>query len=460
MASEASGARVVGEGVYGRVEEATANGKRSVWKVFHEALLTEQAKGRLTEMKQLSYPGLLSILEVTPDPSPRLSMELMPQSLREALRGDIEGEWRSSILLDVARALDFLQGCDPPMFHGDLHTGNVLLTDSMRAKLSDYAQVYLVGRNPVQVMRERRAGHRCLLYMPPEAFSEPPAPVGPEFDVFSFGVVMLETLAEQPWEVSVTSVEFQWPTGGEQRATGLGAVPDSHPLKRVAEHCLSLKCGDRPSVEELCSSLRCGDEPVEAEEESATPAPCEGRSCSPGTGDREGRNGEEKGQENVQEERGERREDKGEGEEEEEEEGKEKQQQEEDAGQEGAEADGESGREAERRVAEEEEGRVGGGHDPGGHTEGEGGEEDFVVVSSPSPGQVPRPGLLFEHGSMVEVRGYGYGVVQWVGDIRGKKMAGVELVSCVMVFRCNCVMSLSLSPGGVQEGVWGWHPSW
>ena len=34
----------------------------------------------------------------------------------------------------------------------------------------------------------------------------------------------------------------------------------------------------------------------------------------------------------------------------------------------------------------------------------------------------------FELGSMVEVEKYGFGVVQWLGELGGKKMAGVELV--------------------------------
>lgn len=39
-----------------------------------------------------------------------------------------------------------------------------------------------------------------------------------------------------------------------------------------------------------------------------------------------------------------------------------------------------------------------------------------------------RPSTLFEHGSMVEVKGYGFGVVQWLGQLKGRETAGVELV--------------------------------
>lgn len=39
-----------------------------------------------------------------------------------------------------------------------------------------------------------------------------------------------------------------------------------------------------------------------------------------------------------------------------------------------------------------------------------------------------RPSTLFETGSMVEVKGYGFGVVQWMGQLKGRETAGVELV--------------------------------
>lgn len=60
---------------------------------------------------------------------------------------------------------------------------------------------------------------------------------------------------------------------------------------------------------------------------------------------------------------------------------------------------------------------------------------------SPSTEQVPpgtqpanpqeagsRPSTLFEPGSMVEVKEYGFGVVQWLGQLEGRETAGVELV--------------------------------
>ena len=77
------------------------------------------------------------------------------------------------------------------------------------------------------------------------------------------------------------------------------------------------------------------------------------------------------------------------------------------------------------------ESRVGGvvevkknGHDP--LTPDMMSTEQASSISSEKAG--PRPMPLFEVGSMVEVKGYGFGVVQWTGTLRGRESAGVELV--------------------------------
>ena len=55
-------------------------------------------------------------------------------------------------------------------------------------------------------------------------------------------------------------------------------------------------------------------------------------------------------------------------------------------------------------------------------------ETDHVDQGRLPSQQADRPTLLFDKGSMVEVKGYGYGVVQWVGTLEGRETAGVELV--------------------------------
>ncbi|CDY49732.1 BnaA02g19400D [Brassica napus] len=73
-----------------------------------------------------------------------LVYEYMPnKSLQELLFNEegscLSWERRFGIILDVAKALDFMHfGCDPPVIHGDIKPSNVLLDSEFRAKISDF----------------------------------------------------------------------------------------------------------------------------------------------------------------------------------------------------------------------------------------------------------------------------------------------------------------------------------
>ncbi|XP_016174941.1 putative receptor-like protein kinase At1g80870 [Arachis ipaensis] len=95
----------------------------------------------------LRSPFLVTLLGYCVERNKRvLVYEYMPnRSLQESLFGDADADvtltWdrRFSIILDVARALEFLHlGCDPPVIHGDVKPSNVLLDADCRAKISDF----------------------------------------------------------------------------------------------------------------------------------------------------------------------------------------------------------------------------------------------------------------------------------------------------------------------------------
>ncbi|KAF8393023.1 hypothetical protein HHK36_021264 [Tetracentron sinense] len=95
----------------------------------------------------LRSPFVVSLLGFCIEKKKRfLVYEYMPnRSLQESLFGEGSGglnfNWdrRFEIILDIARALAFLHlECDPPVIHGDIKPGNVLLGSDHRAKISDF----------------------------------------------------------------------------------------------------------------------------------------------------------------------------------------------------------------------------------------------------------------------------------------------------------------------------------
>ncbi|CAH8258732.1 unnamed protein product [Arabidopsis lyrata] len=97
-----------------------------------------------------------------------LIYEYMPnKSLQELLfneDGDscLHWERRFSILLDVAKALEFMHfGCDPPVIHGDIKPSNVLLDSEFRAKISDFglSRVKVEGGYGVDLFSQELSGN-------------------------------------------------------------------------------------------------------------------------------------------------------------------------------------------------------------------------------------------------------------------------------------------------------------
>ncbi|XP_010417653.1 PREDICTED: putative receptor-like protein kinase At1g80870 [Camelina sativa] len=140
---------VIGKGGSGTVFRGiTRDGKLfAVKRLDSLSLQTEtEFQNELQILGGLKSSFLVTLLGYCVEKNHRfLIYEYMPnKSLQELLfneDGDscLNWEMRFSIILDVAKALDFMHfGCDPPVIHGDIKPSNVLLDSEFRAKISDF----------------------------------------------------------------------------------------------------------------------------------------------------------------------------------------------------------------------------------------------------------------------------------------------------------------------------------
>lgn len=121
------------------------------------------------------------------------------RSLDEYLSGNSSciSSWvkRLEIALDAAEGLEYLHhGCNPPIIHRDVKTGNILLDEQFHAKLADFG---LSEAYPA------KGGTHISTF----GWSGTPGYVDPEYkkssrltkesDVFSFGVVLLKMITGQ-----------------------------------------------------------------------------------------------------------------------------------------------------------------------------------------------------------------------------------------------------------------------
>ncbi|KDP41964.1 hypothetical protein JCGZ_26982 [Jatropha curcas] len=139
---------IVGKGGSGTVFRGIAtDGKLYAIKRLDTVSLQSEREfqNELQILGGLRSPFLVTLLGYCVEKNKRLLIyEYMPnKSLQELLFGDghlsLSWERRFSVVLDVAKALEFLHlGCDPPVIHGDIKPSNVLLDLDFRAKISDF----------------------------------------------------------------------------------------------------------------------------------------------------------------------------------------------------------------------------------------------------------------------------------------------------------------------------------
>lgn len=132
-------------------------------------------------------------------------MERLDSNLYSLLedRPNIKLSVKCQVLLDVSRGLVHLHSKTPPIIHRDLTTRNILLTDSMQAKIADLGTARMIAtsssqQGPAHTRREKMQ-HTPMpgtpIFMPPEAGIANPD-YDTKLDVFSFGQVILHTLTQ------------------------------------------------------------------------------------------------------------------------------------------------------------------------------------------------------------------------------------------------------------------------
>uniref|UniRef100_A0A2A4K933 non-specific serine/threonine protein kinase n=1 Tax=Heliothis virescens TaxID=7102 RepID=A0A2A4K933_HELVI len=104
---------------------------------------------------------------------------------------------RYNIMLGVARGLLYLHTMKPPLIHGDIKPGNILLDGNLMPKIGDFgtATLYTKKLNHENIPKTKKL-IGSWPYLPGEYLRD--RTLTPAVDVFSFGVVMLEVATALP----------------------------------------------------------------------------------------------------------------------------------------------------------------------------------------------------------------------------------------------------------------------
>lgn len=195
----------IGEGGFGTVYKGILNNKAVAVKKLvpmEDVPLDElrvQFNQEIQTLTVLKHENLVDMVGFSCDGQhPCLVYPLMANgSLLDrlaCLQGSAPLSWqqRCSIAEGSARGLDYLHSNHH--VHRDVKSANILLDESLVAKISDFGLTRASAkRTSTTMMTERIVGTRA--YMAPEALR---GEITPKSDVFSFGVVLLEILSGLP----------------------------------------------------------------------------------------------------------------------------------------------------------------------------------------------------------------------------------------------------------------------
>ena len=265
----------LGRGCYGAVYEVQVHGSPCIAKRLHDILVgrgkeesvsAEARKAVVTRFRKecetlsgLRHPNVVQFIAVhygRDEADISLIMECMHMDLDKCIKTypNIPLPYKTSILRDVAYGLAYLHSED--IIHRDLNAGNVLLTESLRAKIADLgvAKLYIKkgSRHSITSMCPG-----ALHYMPPECLGRKPR-YNHKLDVFSFGHLTIHLVnQEEPVvvpmdDITADDVQKEQVEIGRRRQ----ALDKMSHLKSIVVRCLKDNPDQRPTSEDLVMNTR------------------------------------------------------------------------------------------------------------------------------------------------------------------------------------------------------------
>ena len=268
--------RKISRGQFTTVWELTLDGKtvyaakRVRDSVLHHSspdwvlCLEEGLRRECRLLRQLTHPNIIMAVGITLGDGPALVTELMEDGnlddyIAKRCRGKVDEQLKHMVLLDVARGLEYIH-CKG-IIHYSLTSRKILLTFKrldipVLAKIGGFGAAVSERRRPHFVLAEEEGDDRCpsestLATYAPEVFSGfLSSQEASSADIFSFGVIMLQTLTQDtPLPLPLINEYGGVVPEVERHRKYLDILDDEHPLKLTVIECLSNEPQYRPTAE-------------------------------------------------------------------------------------------------------------------------------------------------------------------------------------------------------------------
>ncbi|KAG4385627.1 hypothetical protein AAZX31_12G128100 [Glycine max] len=258
---------VIGQGAFGPVYKAQmSTGETVAVKVL--AMNSKQGEKEFhTEVMllgRLHHRNLVNLVGYCAEKGQRMLVYVYMSngSLASHLYSDVNEalcwDLRVHIALDVARGLEYLHnGAVPPVIHRDIKSSNILLDQSMLARVADF------GLSREEMANKHAAIRGTFGYLDPEYISS--GTFTKKSDVYSFGVLLFEIMAgRNPQQGLMEYVELAamntegkvgWEEIVDSHLQGNFDVKELNKVAALAYKCINRAPSNRPSMRDIVQVL-------------------------------------------------------------------------------------------------------------------------------------------------------------------------------------------------------------
>ncbi|XP_027120996.1 uncharacterized protein [Coffea arabica] len=248
----------IGQGSCGTVYHALWYGSDVAVKVFSRQEYSEDAifsfRQEVSLMKRLRHPNILLFMGAVTSPE-RLCIvtEFLPRGslfrLLQRNMGKLDWRRRIHMALDVARGMNYLHHCNPPIIHRDLKSSNLLVDKNWTVKVGDFG----LSRLKRETYLTTKTGKGTPQWMAPEVLRNEPS--DEKADIYSFGVILWELATEKiPWD-NLNSMQVIGAVGFMNQRLDIPKDVDPQ-WAAIVESCWHSEPPNRPTFQELVERFR------------------------------------------------------------------------------------------------------------------------------------------------------------------------------------------------------------
>ncbi|XP_074291877.1 uncharacterized protein LOC141618692 isoform X2 [Silene latifolia] len=248
----------IGQGSCGTVYHGLWYGSDVAIKVFSKQEYSEDViysfRQEVSLMKRLRHPNILLFMGAVTSPQ-RLCIvtEFLPRGslfrLLQRSTSKLDSRRRLHMALDIARGMNYLHNCNPPIIHRDLKSSNLLVDKNWSVKVADFG----LSRVKHDTYLTTKTGKGTPQWMAPEVLRNERS--DEKSDLYSFGVILWELATQKiPWE-NLNAMQVIGAVGFMNQRLDIPQDIDPR-WASLIESCWLSEPQSRPTFRELLEKLK------------------------------------------------------------------------------------------------------------------------------------------------------------------------------------------------------------